>query len=171
MRTVIPSYLFLIAVFLLGSSVVHAQNTNRKISANINIEARIVNSIELITVKTITLGQLQPEQDEIYVSSLNDVNAGYMIAVGSPNALFRLNFQQQRVLTRVEGPGTLTFEYEISGNSIEEQRSAELIEADNKNLQFNQEGRYYIWVGGRVNLSNALPGSYDGDFTIEIEYI
>jgi hypothetical protein len=38
-------------------------------------------------------------------------------------------------------------------------------------VQFNEKGEYYLWLGGKVDLSKARPGSYDGEFTIQIEYI
>lgn len=94
-----------------------------------------------------------------------------MIAVGNPGSEFRLDFLRERQVSRIDGPGFLSFEYEIAGNIEEEQQSAELLEDDNRTLKFNSEGRYYIWVGGRVNLVNAQPGKYEGDFTIEIDYI
>lgn len=113
----------------------------------------------------------QPGQREIYVNPINSVNAGFMIAVGTPEAEFRLFYLPERELTQIDGDGALTFEYEISGNDIEDQATSELLDADNRNIRFNSEGRYYIWVGGRVNLENASPGNYEGDFTIEIDYI
>ncbi len=94
-----------------------------------------------------------------------------MIAVGMPNTEFRLNYLPERELTQVDGNSTLTFTYELSGNSEENQSTSELLELDNRNIEFNEEGRYYIWVGGRVNIENAAPGNYEGDFTIEIDYI
>lgn len=148
-----------------------AQNSSQSVEAKIDIQATIVSSIELITVKSITVANLQPGQEEVYINSINDVNAGYMIAVGAPGADFRLNFERTRTLTQVNGDGSLIFEYELSGNNIEDQNSAEYIDEDFRNLKFNSEGQYYIWVGGKINLRNARPGNYDGDFTIEIEYI
>ncbi|HBX64927.1 MAG TPA: hypothetical protein DEG32_01730, partial [Balneolaceae bacterium] len=86
-------------------------------------------------------------------------------------AEFRLNYLPELELTQIQGQGTLNFTYEISGNSEENQSTSELLELDNRNIRFNNEGRYYIWVGGRVNIENAPPGNYEGDFTIEIDYI
>ncbi|MFA5667818.1 MAG: DUF4402 domain-containing protein [Balneolaceae bacterium] len=165
--------LFILFLLVVSSSnYLFAQDASQSVKANIDIRATIVSSIELITVNSIRVGNLQAGQDEIYINSLNDINAGYMIAVGAPGAAFRLNYERSRVLTQAKGNGTLIFEYELSGNNIEEQTTAtSIIDEDVRNLQFNEEGRYHIWVGGRINLRNALPGSYDGDFTIEIEYI
>lgn len=147
-----------------------AQNGNG-ISANINVDAQVIQSIELITVNAMQLANTQPGQGEIYVNPITSSNSAFMIAVGTPGSQFRLNYLPEKELTQVDGDGTLTFTYEISGNANEDQGTSELLEYDNRNLQFNSEGRFYIWVGGRINLQNAAPGNYEGDFTIEIDYI
>ncbi|MDR9416348.1 MAG: hypothetical protein RI564_08690 [Gracilimonas sp.] len=163
----------LLLIFLYFSTPMLAQQAQNpeSISANVNVSAEVIQSIELITVQSMQFGNAQPGQREIYVNPVNDLNAGFMIAVGTPEAEFRLFYLPERELTQVDGDGTLTFEYEISGNDIEDQATSELLEADNRNIRFNNDGRYYIWVGGKVNLENANPGNYEGDFTIEIDYI
>lgn len=149
-----------------------AQSTGQNgFSGNINVSAQVLQSIRLITVNTMQFGNTSPGQREVYVNPINDLNAGFMIAIGNPEAEFRLNYLPERELNQINGDGTLTFTYEISGNTEEDQETSELLEIDNRNVQFNEEGRYYIWVGGRVILENARPGNYEGDFTIEIDYI
>ncbi|MFV1884476.1 MAG: hypothetical protein ACMZ7B_08315 [Balneola sp.] len=167
------AFLVTIFTFLSFTSSVSAQDNDPRpsVTALVNISAQVVQSIQLITVNSMTFGNVQPGQLEIYVNPINDVNAGYMIAVGTPGAEFRLDFQQVRNLTNVEDEGFLTFQYELSGNDTEDQSSSELIENENRSIVFNADGEYHIWVGGRVNIENATPGSYEGDFTIEIDYI
>lgn len=164
-------YPLTILFLFLTCGTVLAQNQESNISAQVNVNAEVMQSIELITVQSMQFGNTQPGQRIIYVNPINDLNAGYMIAVGTPDAEFRLNYLPERELTQIDGDGSLTFEYEISGNDVEDQATSELLELDNRNIRFNNEGRYYIWVGGRVNLNNAAPGNYEGDFTIEIDYI
>lgn len=161
--------LFTIFTLLFGSAI--AQDNENRISATINVSAEIIQSIELITVNTISFGSAQPGQIEIYVNPVTDLNSGFMIASGTPNTDFRLNYLPERELTQIDGDGRLTFTYEISANSEEDQSTSEILEDDNRTLRFNQEGRYYIWLGGRVNIENAQPGNYQGDFTLEIDYI
>lgn len=162
-------------ILAISSSLAFAQSNNgevrEQISAEININAEIIQSIELITINSMEFGNVQPGQREIYVNPTQDLNAGHMIAVGTPGAEFRLNYLQERELTQLEGNSSLIFNYEISGNSSEDQSTSRLLEDDNEDLQFNEEGRYYIWVGGRIDLENAAPGNYEGDFTIEIDNI
>ena len=155
---------------LLFPSLVYSQESNQ-LSAEVSIQANVIQTIELITVNSMTFGNTQPGQEIIYVNPVNDLNAGFMIANGTPDAEFRLDYELDRQLVRIEGEGSLNFRYELSGNSIEDQTSSEIIDYENRNLRFNNQGTYYIWVGGEVNLTNAQPGNYEGDFTIEIDYI
>jgi len=157
-------------IFIIISGVAFAQAPDR-VSAQINISTEAVQSIELITVNSMTVGNAQPGQELITINPITDLNAGFMIAVGTPQAEFRLDYFTERRLTQIGGPGFLIFRYFLSGSVLEEQSTSELFNTDNRNLRFNEEGRFYIWVGGEVNLSNALPGDYEGDFTIEIDYI
>lgn len=163
-----------LAIILFLSSIlsfkVNAQ-VNNQVTASVNITATVEQSIQLITVNAMTFGDIEPGQLEIYVNPVIDVSSGYMIAIGTPLAEFRLDYLDIRNLTNVENEGFLTFQYVLSGNNTEDQASSELIDNDNRTIRFNDEGTYHIWVGGRVNLENATPGSYEGDFTIEIDYI
>lgn len=163
-------FAFIITFIFVGAQQLFAQQSS-SVSAQVNVSANVIQSIELITVNSMTFGNSQPGQVEINVNPVNDVNAGFMIALGTPDAEFRLDYFQERQLSQIEGNGFLTFEYILSGNDIEDQSSSELLQTDNRSIRFNSEGRYYIWVGGRVNLENANPGNYEGDFTIEIDYI
>ncbi|HBX64928.1 MAG TPA: hypothetical protein DEG32_01735, partial [Balneolaceae bacterium] len=78
----------LIAIFIIVSSFsAFAQiDDSNSITANINVSAEVIQSIELITVNTMQFGNAQPGQREIYVNPVNSLNAGYMIAVGTPDA-------------------------------------------------------------------------------------
>ncbi|MCG8374197.1 MAG: hypothetical protein MI700_11710 [Balneolales bacterium] len=168
MRILFRSFILFVVVFNSGSLV--GQETN-SFNATINISTQVVQSIDLITVNTISFENAQPGDGELYINPITNGSAGYMIALGTPGAEFRLDYNQQKTLFRIEGNGTLMFEYEISANDVDDQESSELLDFTSRNLNFNAEGRFYFWVGGKVNLENAQPGNYEGDFTIEIEYI
>ncbi|MDZ7807188.1 MAG: DUF4402 domain-containing protein [Gracilimonas sp.] len=165
----------LIALFLvLGNSYVKGQNTgNTSEMTTVNVSATVIgtSAIELITVNSIQFGNTQPQNGQIYINPITSLNAGFMIANGTPDAEFRLNYLPERILTQINGNGSLIFNYEISGNDEEDQATSELLDLENRNLRFNSEGQFYLWVGGGIDLSNAAPGNYEGDFTIEIDYI
>ncbi|MEO1022470.1 MAG: hypothetical protein AAFW89_07985 [Bacteroidota bacterium] len=158
-----------ILTFAFGNSLVHAQDES--ISGTVNVTTNVIQSIELLTVQNISFGNVQPGQQEIYINPVFDVNAGFMIAIGTPESDISITYIKQRELTQVDGEGILIFDYEITGNTEENQEASELIDNDNRAFRINREGRFYLWVGGRISLENALPGSYQGEFTIEIEYI
>ncbi|WP_103665049.1 hypothetical protein [Gracilimonas amylolytica] len=163
----------LIALFLiLGNYYVKGQSSE---TANVNVSAQVIGStqsaIEIITVNTLQLGNARSVNGQININPVSDLNAGFMIAVGNPEAEFRLNYLPDRILNQINGNGSLTFTYRISGNDEEEQATSEPLDLENRNLRFNEEGRFYIWIGGIIDLSNAPPGNYEGDFTIEIDYI
>ena len=69
------------------------------------------------------------------------------------------------------GTGTLTLYYEMYGYQSDNQSASEPIDAVDRNLQISSDSQYYFWVGGRVDTNNARPGTYNGEFTLEIEYI
>ena len=164
--------ILLSALFILFGLQSALGQSDDGIKATINVSAEVIGgSIELITVNTISFGSVQPGQLEVYVNPVTDLNAGHLIAIGTPNTDFRLNYLPERELTQIEGDGTLTFTYEISANSQEAQSTSDILDDDDRTLRFNEEGQYFIWIGGRVNIENAQPGGYQGDFTIEIDYI
>jgi len=162
-----------ITFFILGFSVpdVQAQEDSSSDSYSIGVSARVVQSIEMVTMRNMQFGPLQPGQNKILIDPLLDSETGKMIATGNPNARIRVSFLRERILTRTDGTETLTFTYEIAGNDQDDQSSAELLQSDNRNLDLNEEGEYYFWIGGQVNIEDATPGNYNGDFTIEVEYI
>lgn len=166
MKQTVCLLFFLIMIL---TAPVSAQET--EYSARINISSEVITSIELITVNTMSFSNANPGQQLLRVNPVTDVNAGFMIAVGTAGSEFRLEYMSDRRLERVDGPGFLVFRYNISGNDIEEQATSELVINNEQSFFFNPQGRFYFWVGGQVNLQNALPGNYEGDFTIEIDYI
>lgn len=161
--------LVFLSVFLF-SSFVYAQSNNT-INTTVNIQADVVQAIELITINTLSFNELHPEQKTLYINPVNDLNAGFMIALGTANAAFKIEFVPQHTITRFDGRGSINLNYEIAGSTIDNQATAEILKLENRNITFNGEGRYYFWIGGTLDIENAAPGNYQTDFTIEIDYI
>lgn len=156
-----------ITLFLILFSISsHAQE-----SISINISANVQSTIELITVQTLDFQNSDRQDNIIQINPVSSPRAGIMVARGNTESEFRLNYLRTRELTNIEGTGVLFFEYSVAGNTIDEQNTAEVLDQEVRELQFNDDGEFFIWVGGRVDLTNATPGTYEGDFTIEIEYI
>lgn len=137
---------------------------------NISVNAEVIRSLEMNTIRDINFSPVQPSQQQINIDPQTDSNTGKMVAIGDPNAPIRVSFVPERILTNDNG-STLVFTYSIAGNDRDDQSSAEILQADNRNLSLNNDGIYYFWIGGNVAVENADPGNYNGDFTIEVEYI
>lgn len=150
---------------------VQAQATRSSFSGSISVNTNVLQSIDMVTLRNMTFGKIQPGQREVFISPVLDEKAGKMKASGIPGAPIRVSYLEEWQLTRSQGPGTLTFYYEVSGNKEDNQSASEILETDNRDLSFNSEGEFYFWIGGRVNIQNASPGNYEGEFTIEIEYL
>jgi len=167
--------IFTAAIFSIGGFIVSTGYAQGGSSSgdrfSIGVSARVVNTIEMVTLRDMQFGPVQPGQQQISIDPLLDSESGKMIAIGIPETRIRVSFVRERVLTSSDGSETLTFTYEIAGNDRDDQSSAELLQSDNRNFDLNSQGEYYFWIGGQVNIQDAKPGKYNGDFTIEVEYI
>jgi hypothetical protein len=169
MRKIFSLCLFILASVLL--SPLSAQDPPKKVSANIRINAQVIPTIELITIKGMEVSQTEAGQNVVAINPITSSFAGHMIAIGTPGADIRVSYISLRELNRTDGDGLLVINYEVSGNTEDNQQTSELLGTDNKILTFNEEGQYYIWIGGSVDLEQATPGNYEGEFTLEVEYI
>ncbi len=151
----------------LWNTPAHCQSSD---SINIRVAANVIKSIELVTIRNMRVDNVQPGQKEIALSPVTDSGAGKMIARGTPGAQIRVSYFEEWQLNNGRS-SSLTFRYRLAGNAENKQNTAELLLPDNRGLRFNKDGEFFFWVGGRVNIENAQPGTYEGEFTIEIEYI
>ena len=140
-------------------------------SSNVSVNAHVQSTIELITINDIRFGSVQPGQHEVIIEPNRDSNAGSMIARGKPNAEISIHYVEEHILIREEGSEALTFYYQVAGHHENNQSAAEILDGYNRDMTFNADGEFFFWIGGRVNIQNAVQGQYVGEFTIEIEYI
>lgn len=164
------SFVIMIGVILLNHQSAFAQNAN-VVSSGLEVSATIVPDIQLMTIRDINMMDIESTNNILHISPLNDVNAGLMLATGQPNAQIRLNYLKQLEMIRTDGPGQLLVNYEVSVYIEDNQRASRLFETIEEALRFSELGKLYIWVGGVIDLNKAYPGNYEGEFTIEIEYI
>jgi hypothetical protein len=157
------------AVFMVISvGTLSAQNERQ---VNINVSAIVNGASETITIQTIDFENIVSFNSIITIDPVTSPRSGKMVARGAPDAEFQINYLQQRELDNSTGSGTIIFNYQIAGNIVDEQSTAEILDQEVRDLSFNNDGEYFIWVGGFTDLSDAEPGNYEGEFTIEIEYI
>ncbi len=153
----------------LTSSLQEVKAQQRDVS--INVSANVTSSIEMITLRSMQLSDDDVQNDIIRIDPTTSPNAGKMVAYGNPNSDIRISYLPTRELTHVQGTETLSFSYQVAGNQQEDQGTAERLEVENRDFSFNEDGQFYLWIGGSVNISTAVPGNYQGEFTLEIEYI
>ncbi len=167
-------FLFVLLLFMMHPMLLMAQNQNNGNSVNISASATVMGgNIELETIVDMGIVDAQriQEGNMLYINPVFDPQAGIMRASGNPGAQIRVSYIPEMVIARREGEGSITFVYQISGFEGDNQRESELLDQIERELRFNDEGEFYFYIGGTVDLSNALPGNYDGEFTMEIEYM
>ena len=150
-------------------SAIAQKNSSKDVS--INVSAKVISSIEMITIQSMKLSKANTQNNRITIDPQTSANAGKMVATGSPNANIRISFLRQRELTRSKGTETLLFNYRVAGNTKDDQSTAEMLNRENRDFKFNSKGHFYLWIGGNVDISTATPGNYQGEFTVDIEYI
>lgn len=162
-------YLFFI-LLAFPSMTMMAQN---KTSVSITAQATVIDNsgIELVTIKNMDIDVGMAIDGKIYVSAKRDASAAMMMLKGRANAKFRVTFPPMVKIANSTGTGTLTLYYEMYGYQSDNQSASEPIDAVERNLQISSDSKYYFWVGGRVDINNARPGNYNGEFTLQIEYI
>lgn len=166
----IQKHIFLI-LLVLGAIQLKAQI--RAGSISINVSATVVSDspVELTTLNNMIVSGQPNQSQQIYISPITNTNAGLMRAKGRPNSQARMTYIMYEVLSEETGAGSISLRYEMSGNPERVQRASTLIDSGEAVLKFGPDGLYYLWVGGRVDVSKAAPGKYGGQFTLEIEYI
>ncbi|MFU8811901.1 MAG: hypothetical protein ACNA78_02980 [Balneolaceae bacterium] len=161
----------LLTISLFFTSAILSTINAQQESLLINVSATVQGSIEIETVQSINFSGVEAVGDVLTLSPVQNPNAGKMIARGLPANEFRLEYLANRELTHVESGRQIPFFYIVSGNYIDDQSTSEPLEQEVRDLQFSSEGEFFLWVGGRLNIANLQPGTYVGDFTIDIEYI
>lgn len=167
---IIVSVILTIPTILMGQSgSTNTSALNQMIG--VSVELVSLSSIDIETISNMNLGRVRPGDEEIFIDPRTDPGAGLMRAIGKPNSTVRISFQEERELVRVGGGNVIQFTYLVAGNTIEDQVSAEPLLLENRDLVLSQTGEYFFWIGGRLTLEGVEFGQYEGEFTIEIDYL
>lgn len=154
---------------------VHAQNGNSQDRSqsiiSVSVSASIQTSIQVETLSNINFGRVSPGMTEIYINPRQDAGAGIMRITGQPNTLVRVSFLERRELIRIGGGQNLFFNFEVSAASEDDQFISEPLTMENRQIALSENGDYYFWIGGRMDLQGISFGQYEGEFTLEIDYI
>jgi len=161
--------------FLLCTSLSYTaagQNFYKK-NISISVAATVMStgSVEIVTLQNISVGGTSRLTGELFISPLTGDKAGLMMLKGKPGSVARVRCLLTEELQEINGNGCLVIHYQLSGYPGRVQHAAKIIDTGEVNVTFNEEGVYYLWIGGRIDLKRALPGIYRGQFTIEVEYL
>jgi hypothetical protein len=142
-------------------------------SFTIKAQATVVDQAELevVTIQNLTIDESMARDGIIHVSAQHDPEAGVIMVLGKPEAHFRVQYIPERVIENTLGKGTLVIKYELYGFAKDLQYASEPIDTADRIMNVSDLGEYFFWVGGTIDISNASPGKYEGEFTIEIEYL
>jgi hypothetical protein len=165
---ILLAFIALCTGYIVGPGTVMGQPRE---SVSISVGLAIESSIEIETISNINLGRIQPGQGEVFIDPKSDPGAGLLKLSGRPDALIRISFAERRELIRVGGGGVIQFLYLLAGSTRDEQSTSDLIQLENRDLRMGRSGEYFIWVGGTVSLDGVVFGQYEGEFTIEIDYL
>lgn len=142
-------------------------------SVQISISATVISEspVQIITISNMVIDVNDIIENEIYISPINSPDAGLFKLIGNPNSQIRINYDKNITVYSLDNEGYVSISYELSYYIDQIQNVSYSFSQEEQVLNFDESGIYYIWVGGNINLNNAVSGSYSSKFTIEIEYI
>ncbi len=166
-RTICFLGIMLLPTLVLGQSN-PARSDDRVI---VTVSTSILSTVELVTISNMNFGRLNIDANELRLDPKTDAGAGLMKASGRPNAAIRVSFIEQRELIRIGGGSTINFTYTVAGAVTDNQLTSEILTQENRTLTMSSTGEFYFWIGGFASIENIQFGAYQGEFTIEIEYL
>lgn len=159
-----PIYIFfLIMLTSLGFS-------QSKPEVKVTIEATVVDYIEMITLADIDVGTVLPSDETLTLNPRTDQGAGIIALQGRQNASIQISYSALVEMTNINADRGLTVNYSVCGNAENDQAGSALLIANPATVQLNSTGEYYLWIGCSFSLLSIVPGQYDGDFSIEVDY-
>lgn len=158
---------FIIVLLAVGSAVLGQQKNSPQ---DINISATVVEQIEVITLSDIDAGIVLPGQEEKLISPITDDGAGVLRLEGQGNSSIQVSYSKQVTMTNLSTNQPLLMNYLLSGGPENNQSASALFTSNPATVVLNTEGVYFIWIGVRFSLENLVPGQYDGDFIVEVDY-
>src|SRR5699024_6159579 len=123
----------------------------------VNVTAQIISRVEVITLQNILFKESSFDKNIIDVSPIKDTNAGFLKASGKAGAQVRIMYPIEKIVNRSAGNGSLQINYSVAVNGTNDQSTANLVLKKGNIYNLNENGELFLWVGGRVDISNAVP--------------
>jgi hypothetical protein len=145
----------------------------RKKCAVLPVAANVISfySVEIVPLQHLCFSGGRNLSGDLYISPFTCADAGLMLLKGEPGSVARVRFLPVEELREEGGSGRLFIQFMLSGNFERIQHASRMIDSCEIHIRFKKNGMYYLWIGGLVDLSGALPGMYTGEFTLEVDYI
>lgn len=164
---------YLLALIVLASFIANAQSpTATKAVATITATANVVGgNVDLVVMKDMEIEIASLSPTELTLDPQRNPQSGEIKIVGNPNSMVRVTYERESILRHEGGSSQLFFTYNLSGGTSVVQSQSILLTQNNQ-IRLSNEGTYYVWVGGRLSgIENIVPGNYDMELTVELEYI
>lgn len=141
--------------------------------AQISSFAQVITQIQIEALQDMIMNDQDGTSPRIFIDPRFDMNASVILIEGKRELPVRLTFPARQELVKTDGTpgGTVMIDFEISWNTIEDQRASLSIIRFDEELQIGPEGTLYLWVGGMIDISDAREGTYMGNFFVEVEYL
>ncbi|MCF7808003.1 MAG: hypothetical protein K9M49_04500 [Candidatus Marinimicrobia bacterium] len=158
----------ILLLLVLFSTLGLAQSDSPTVTARIT--ATVEDYIEMVTLSNIDVGMIIPTEDMLRLDPRSDQGAGLILISGQKNASAQIAFTAHVEMTNFASDIPLNVYYNISGNGENNQSASEIFTTNPMTVNLSSIGTYYLWIGCEFSLKDLVPGSYDGDFVIEVDY-
>lgn len=176
------SVFILLILNLLYPVVVSAQDApQQEISASINVTGRVVaelamQSLLIESLYNPSFQQVNIDVTRVVIDPVTDQagsggGAGMLIAKGEPGRDFQVVIPEAITLVNSETGTTLDVRVTVSHNGIIDQSSSDYIRDAISGFRLNEDGEYYFWLGGEIDVAEVEEGEYEGSFLLEVEYL
>lgn len=165
-------FLFVFSTCLLAEGIAQTFDDTRKATLSVSATATVTDNLQMLTIRNIDLIAPLVEEKMILVSPIRSPFAGLFKITGNPNARIRITFLQRETLVEINDEiGEVKAEYNLSAAYEDIQFQSTLLDVGEVNVNLSDVGLLFVWLGANLDLSAALPGIYQSEFTIELEYI
>jgi len=161
-----PKYI-VIALLVMQISLLGQQNSS---AVKMNIEATVVDYIEMITLADIDVGTVIPSDEMLRLDPRTDQGAGIIKVHGRHNASVQISYSSQITMVNLVSNTNLVVNYSVSGNFENDQSASDLFTTNPVSVLLNDAGDFYLWIGCEFSLQDLVQGQYDGDFIVEVDY-
>lgn len=165
----------------MSDSLFAQQTTGPEKTSSINVTGKVVSVLDgqAILIEAISDPSFQQENiddTQVVVDPITDDaggmgGAGYLVAKGEPNRVFQVTIPDVITLINAETNNTFDVQVNVSHNSSTEQSSSDYVRDNLSEFILNDEGEYYFWLGGIINVADVEEGAYEGSFMLELENI